>query len=186
MNRWSIILTTAVAWGLAGCAATPKQQPVAPTYQEAASHPFLQANRDAIGKLLAGLPPSDVSPLLVATIVDVNDLRVSSPLGRTLSEQYSSAAAAAGVDVREMKLRGNVFVREQTGELLLSREIKDIARTHQATAVLVGTYAVAGQFVYVSVKLVRSDTGQILRGYDYALPLDRDVQRLVRQSPEAF
>jgi TolB-like protein len=77
-------------------------------------------------------------------------------------------------------------VREQTGELLLSREIKDIARVHQATAVLVGTYSVAGQYVYVNVKLVRSETGQILRGYDYALPMDRDVQRLVRKAESDF
>lgn len=139
-----------------------------------------------MGKLLAGLPPGAVSPLLVATIIDVNDLRVSSPLGLTLSEQYSSAAAAAGIDVREMKLRGDVFVRDQTGELLLSREIKDIARVHQATAVLVGTYSVAGQYVYVNIKLVRSETGQILRGYDYTLPMDRDVQRLVRKPVEAL
>ncbi|MFN3612570.1 FlgO family outer membrane protein [Tepidimonas sp.] len=167
------------AVALVGCSSQPK--PTLPTYEQAAVHPFLQANRDAMAKLLAGLPAADVSPLLVATIVDVNDLRVSSPLGRTLSEQYSSAAAAAGIDVREMKLRGDVFVREQTGELLLSREIKDIARVHRATAVLVGTYSVAGQYVYVNVKLVRSESGQILRGYDYALPMDRDVQRLVRK-----
>ncbi|MEW6694970.1 hypothetical protein Tther_02019 [Tepidimonas thermarum] len=178
MKGWTAFaLATAVV--LTGCSTAPKT--ALPTYEQAAAHPFLQANRDAMTQLLAGLPPALVSPLLVATIVDVNDLRVSSPLGRTLSEQYSSAAAAAGIDVREMKLRGDVFVREQTGELLLSREIKDIARVHQATAVLVGTYSVAGQYVYVNIKLVRSETGQILRGYDYALPMDRDVQRLVRK-----
>lgn len=173
------VLAMAVAVALLGCSAQPTV--TLPTYEQAAAHPFLQANRDAAAKLLAGLPAAQVSPLLVATIVDVNDLRVSSPLGRTLSEQFSSAAATAGVDVREMKLRGDVFVREQTGELLLSREIKDIARVHQATAVLVGTYSVANQYVYVHIKLVRSESGQILRGYDYTLPLDRDVQRLLRK-----
>lgn len=178
MRAWAVCAAI-VAASLVGCDTAPKAS--GPTYEQASAHPFLQANRDAMGKLLAGLPPAEVSPLLVATVVDVNDLRVSSPLGRTLSEQYSSAAAAAGVDVREMKLRGDVFVREQTGELLLSREIKDIARVHQATAVLVGTYSVAGQYVYINIKLVRSETGQILRGYDYALPLDRDVQRLLRR-----
>ncbi len=175
------VLVAAVSGVLLSSGCANNNQPVVPTYKEAAAHPFLQANRDAIAKLLEGLRPADVSPLLVATIVDVNDLRVSSPLGRTLSEQFSSGAALAGIDVREMKLRGDVFVREQTGELLLSREIKDIARVHQASAVLVGTYSVAGQYVYVNIKLVRSETGQILRGYDYALPMDRDVQRLVRK-----
>ncbi|TSE20182.1 hypothetical protein Talka_01077 [Tepidimonas alkaliphilus] len=176
-----MVLSLAALLGLGGCAATPASAPMVPTYDQALAHPFIKANRDAARALVVGLPPLDIGPVLVATVVDVNDLRVSSPLGRTLSEQYASAIAAAGVDVREMKLRGEVFVREQTGELLLSREIKDIAHSHHARSVLVGTYSVAGNVVYISIKLVRTDTSQILRGYDYALPLDAEVKRLVRR-----
>lgn len=176
----SLVAVSAVLMALSGCSTSP-QAPSVPTYEQAAAQPFIKANREAAQQLVAGLPPLEIGPLLVATVVDVNDLRVSSPLGRTLSEQYASAIAAAGVDVREMKLRGDVFVREQTGELLLSREIKDIARTHHARTVLVGTYSVAGNFVFVTIKLVRTDTGQILRGYDYSLPMDLEVKRLVRK-----
>ena len=83
--------------------------------------------------------------------------------------------------VKEIKLRGEVFVKEGAGELLLSREIKSIARSQNASMVLVGTYSPAASFTYVSMKLVRTEDSRIIRGHDYALPNDRDVQRLLVQ-----
>ena len=134
-----------------------------------------------MAKLTAGfdLSAAGSGPVLVATVVNVNDLSRSAPLGRTLSEQYASHMAASGFNVKEIKLRGDVFVREGAGELLLSREIKDIARSHNASLVLVGTYSAAANFTYVSLKLVRTEDSRIIRGHDYALPNDRDVQRLL-------
>lgn len=179
----SPILLTALAAAalLAGCNTTSTVVRTEPTYQEAASAPFLQSSRDAIGKLTGGFDLStlDGGPVLVATIVNVNDLSRSAPLGRTLSEQYASHMAASGFNVKEVKLRGDVFVKEGAGELLLSREIKDIARNHNASLVLVGTYSAAASYTYVSLKLVRTEDSRIVRGYDYALPNDRDVQRLL-------
>ena len=45
--------------------------------------------------------------------------------------------------------------------------------------VLVGTFSPAANFTYVSLKLVRTEDSRILSGYDYALPNDRDVTRLL-------
>jgi hypothetical protein len=107
-------------------------------------------------------------------------MRRTAPLGRTLSEQYASQMASAGFNVKEMKLRGDVFIREETGELLLSREIKDIAHAHNANMVLVGTYSTAANFTYISLKFVRTEDSRIIRAYDYALPNDKDVSRLLQ------
>lgn len=152
-----------------------------PTYEEAKASPFVAANREAMAALLAGVDVASLSgtPMLVATVVNVNDLRKTAPLGRTLSEQYASLLVERGLIVKELKLRGDIFVRETTGELMLSREIKDIAKLHSAGVVLVGTYSVAANATYVSIKLVRTDSGQILRGHDYALPNNSDVKRLL-------
>ena len=84
------------------------------------------------------------------------------------------------LDTAELKLRGDVFVRETTGELLLSREVKDIALVHNASTVLVGTYSMASQFTFVNLKLVSVTTGQIIRAHDYALPNNVDVRALMR------
>lgn len=181
MKSAAIFSALAAASLLAGCANNSAPVRNDPTYQEAAASQFLNSSREAVGKLTAGLDLSATGPgpVLVATVVNVNDLSRSAPLGRTLSEQYASHMASAGFDVKEIKLRGEVFVREGAGELLLSREIKDIARSHNASLVLVGTYSAAANFTYVSMKLVRTEDSRIIRGHDYALPNDRDVQRLL-------
>ena len=183
-TRSKIALAALAVSALAGCSVF-QPEPVAvraePTYKDANDNAFLNSSKDAVSKLLAGLDANSVGPgpVLVATIVDVNDTARSAPLGRTLSEQYATNMAMSGFNVKEIKLRGNVFVREGAGELLLSREVRDIARQHNAVMVLVGTYSPAAAYTYVSTKLVRTEDSRIIRGYDYALPMDRDVKRLL-------
>ena len=168
-----------------GCSQFQTQPPqplrVEPTYADAARAPLLQSSRDAIGQLVERLDTSITGPgpVLVATVVNVNDMSMSSPLGRTLSEQYASAMARAGFDVKEIKLRGDIFVKEGAGELLLSRELKDIARNHNASMVVVGTFSPAAHYTYISLKLVRTEDSRIIRAHDYALPNDRDINRLL-------
>ena len=177
----SLVLAAVAAATLLSACSTSAPVRTEPTYGEAASNAFIASSRSAIDKLIAGVNRESIgqSPVLVATVVNVNDLSRAAPLGRTLSEQYASQMVASGLHVKELKLRGDVFVKEGTGELLLSREIKDIAKSHSASLVLVGTYSSAASFTYVSLKLVRTEDGRILNGHDYALPNDRDVLRLL-------
>ena len=151
------------------------------SYTDAQRNPLISSSRSAIAQLAQSAALHDLgdAPVLVATVVNVNHLGRSAPLGRTLSEMYASQLARAGLNVKEMKLRGEVFVQEGTGELLLSREIRDIASLHSASVVLVGTYSQAKDHIYISLKLVRMSDSRIVGSYDYALPNERDVQRLV-------
>lgn len=179
----ALLVSAMAALALAGCAQKQvTNERVAPTYETITQDKFTATNRGAVATLVSGLPQSYLgdAPILVATVVNINDLRRTAPLGRTLSEQYSSELVSLGMNVKELKLRGEVFVQEGTGELLLSREIKDIARSHSATMVLVGTYSVAANLTYLNLKLVRTEDGRIIRAHDYALPNDRDVMRLLQ------
>ncbi len=180
MSKRFVLAAVAAAALLSACSSSAPVR-TEPTYDEAAKSAFIVSSQSAIDKLLAGVNRESIgqSPVLVATVVNVNDLSRAAPLGRTLSEQYASQMVASGLHVKEIKLRGDVFVKEGAGELLLSREIKDIAKSHNASLVLVGTYSTAANFTYVSLKLVRTEDGRILNGHDYALPNDRDVQRLL-------
>lgn len=184
--RLSLAAAAVVTMALTGCSTSSPNVRLEPSYEDAANNKFMNANREAINRLVAGVDLAKVAgaPVLVATVVNVNDLRRAAPLGRTLSEQYASFMVANGFNVKELKLRGDVFVREETGELMLSREVKDIARMHSAALVVVGTYSTAAQVTYISLKLVRTDSGQIVRGHDYALPNDADVSKLL-QAPQA-
>jgi len=182
MSKRMLVLGAVAAAALLSACSSSAPVRTEPTYDEAAKSAFISSSRNAIDKLLAGVNRESIgqSPVLVATVVNVNDLSRAAPLGRTLSEQYASQMVASGLHVKEIKLRGDVFVKEGAGELLLSREIKDIAKSHNASLVLVGTYSTAASFTYVSLKLVRTEDGRILNGHDYALPNDRDVQRLLQ------
>ena len=183
MNYLGLSTAVVCALALSACSVTSSGNARhGPSYEDAASNKFVSVNQDAIKRLVAGVDLTTLAgaPVLVATVVNVNDLRRAAPLGRTLSEQYASFMVTNGFNVKELKLRGDVFVREDTGEMMLSREIKDIAKIHSAGLVLVGTYSAAAQVTFVSLKLVRTDSGQIVRGYDYALPNDADVAKLLQ------
>ncbi|MDR2789055.1 MAG: hypothetical protein LBD06_12060 [Candidatus Accumulibacter sp.] len=172
--------------GIAGCENTQRRDGIEPTYEEAALSQFIQANYKAADALL-GAPTASTSnfskdsggSMLVATLADINRLEQSSALGRLISEHLSSRLAQRGRSVVEMKLRSNVFVRNDQGEFLLTREIRELAREHNAGAVVVGTYTDGNTFVFVSLKLIDPASGIILSAHDYALPMDRQVRQLV-------
>jgi TolB-like protein len=133
----------------------------------------------AADALLQQVALDPAQPVLVATVVQLDRLDASSRLGRLVSEQVAGRLAQRGLRVTELRLRETLALRPLQGELLLSREIKDIARNHNAALVLVGTYSAAAKYTYVSLKLVRTDDSRIVRSHDYALPNNIDIQRLL-------
>lgn len=187
-SRWVLWMSLAGIVALSACTTRPDGVYVLeePTYEAARHSKFVASSHEAIDKLLAGLDLTEMAatPMLVGTVVNVNDTRRVAPLGRTLSEQYAGRLVNKGLRVTEMKLRGDVFIKEGTGELMLSREIKEIAKAHNAGLVLVGTYSPATYTTFVSLKLVRTETGEMVRGHNYALPNNSDVNKLLK--PPAF
>ena len=118
-------------------------------------------------------------PLLTATFVNVNSLENSSGLGRIIAEQVASRFAQKGFTMIELKLRNDIFVKQEAGEFVLSRSVQDISRYHNVAAVVAGTYAVGRNSVYVSARLIRAADSLILAGYDYSLPLGPDTKALL-------
>jgi TolB-like protein len=121
-------------------------------------------------------------PILVASFVNVDNLQESSTLGRMVAEQISSRLAQHNYKVIEMKLRtDSIFVRAKTGEFLLSREIYEIGSKHDAYTVIVGTYGMSKETVYVTAKLLRVGDSIILNSYDYSLPLGPNTRQMLRR-----
>jgi|TARA_Y100000310_G_scaffold101951_1_gene100073 TolB-like protein len=118
-------------------------------------------------------------PLLAASFVDVNNLEKTTTFGRIVPQQFLSRFAQNGFSVMEMLLRKNIFIKEQGGEFLLSRAIKEIGESHDAEAVLVGVYAVGKKNVFVTAKVIGTKKGRVLASYDYGLPLGPDTQHLL-------
>jgi TolB-like protein len=121
-------------------------------------------------------------PLLVSSFVNIDNLQQSSTFGRVIAEQIGSRFAQHGYKIIEMKMRtGSIFVQEKTGELVLSRQLREISFQHDAYAVVVGTYGESKESVYVTAKLVRAKDSVILSSYDYWLPVGPDTKQMLRK-----
>ena len=122
--------------------------------------------------------------VLVATIVDINNLERSSPLGRLLSEQLASRFAQQGIPVNELKLRGSLYVNRSQGELLLSREVRELSAIQNADLVVTGTYAESRDSVYVTIKLVRATDSRVSNAFNFVLVKTPAVAGLLRDSSQ--
>jgi TolB-like protein len=142
----------------------------------------MAASYQAVDRMLSAIPagrrlPKE-RPILVATLVNIDTL-AGSRLGRTLSEHLSTRLTKNGYRVIELKLRDSIFIKQAEGELMLSRELREISRSHEAQAVLVGTYSESSGRVYVTVKLVGAADAAVITAEDYLLPIDANVRALL-------
>ena len=178
---------------LSACETTPKSGGAPePSYEQAQNNAFNAANYSAVAELMKRYPVTSASasnfsnnggnaPFIVATLVNIDQLEQSSTLGRLISEQVASRMTQMGYGVLELKVRNGIYMKRNEGELLLTREIKEVATTLNAQAVIVGTYAESSSLVYVNLKVVNPATSVVLAAYDYALPLDKQIQSLIRK-----
>lgn len=168
MKRLFVILSLL---GLTACSSVQK------VYNAMAADEVIPANTSAVDALLKkaqrGLDPTQ--SILVATLVNIDNLNQSSRFGRVTSEQISAHLTNLGFSVVELKLRENIFIQGQ-GELFLSREVNELSVKHKAQGVLVGTYAVAGCFVYLNLKIIGGSDNVAISAHSYKVPLN-DVIR---------
>jgi TolB-like protein len=163
---------------LLGCESTPRRAPLI------SQDRYIELTYEATDKLTAQLRQHTAylnknDPILVATVVSVDELESASRLGRSISEQVAARLTQQGFKVVEVKLRGSLFVKRAEGELLLSREIAEISQSYRAPAVVVGTYAPATNFVHINLKVVSADSQLVLAAADYGLPLDDNTKTLL-------
>jgi TolB-like protein len=121
------------------------------------------------------IPRSPDQPVLVTTFVNNNDLNQTSRFGRILQENIASRFVQMGYTVREIKMRKNLLIRQRSGEIFLSRDIKEINPSVTAQAVLVGTYSITNRIMYISARLINPETSTIISSSDYHLVMDKNV-----------
>ena len=143
---------------------------------------FIAANykaADAIIKQL-GNKVNPSQPMIVASMVNIDNLNSSSTFGRLVSEQVSARFSQSHYSMIEMKLRDFVYMKQDQGELLLTREIKDVAKSHNAQAIIVGTYALSRYSIFVNIKVIQPSTNVVLAVEDYTLPLNENLEAMVK------
>lgn len=144
-----------------------------------AQHSMMIAKRtyDAVDNLIekSQITVDRTKPILVASIVSVNNLEESSALGRLITEQISGRIVQLGYTTIEPKLRNSLAV-QGGGEWILSRDVKLLKSSYPAQAVVSGTYAVGSDQVHLNLKLIELTEGRILSAVDYVLPVSEWTQ----------
>jgi len=142
---------------------------------------YEQTSYNAISHLLATAHPRSgrlgvFNPnraVLYSTTVDLNNYNNTTNFGRLHAELFSSALIQHWQnDLLKMTLRQSTMpILPQQGEFLLSREIQDLAQNYDAGAVLISTYSVAIDKVYLNLQLINVDFNTVVAAVSYSIPL---------------
>lgn len=165
----------------AGCSQSPPQPIKLTPFQARPATDIIASSYAAADALIAQARealPADCQ-LIAATLVNINRLDESSPLGRLVTEQLAARFAQNGYRMIEVKLRNQIYMKRHEGELLLTREIRDIARQHNARAIIAGTYATGVDRIFVNLKLIDFDSNVVIGAFDYYLERDALVRSLM-------
>ena len=100
--------------------------------------------------------------LIMTTIVNLDDLRQTSKFGRALSEAMATRLFQHGYGVVELRKLGSVRVKNNGGELVLSRESALLAKQHTAGAIVAGTYSMTPKSVIINIKLLDTTSQEVL------------------------
>ena len=167
---------------LSACSSTPKHEEG--NYATISSNQFIEANYKAADSLMSQLNGKLLTdkPLIMATIVNIDALEQTTTLGRLISEQLSTRLAQGGLSMLEMKLRNSVYLKRNQGELMLTREIGEVATTHNAQAIVVGSYAETSDMVFINIKVIQPNTNFVMAGQDYVLAKEAIVRSMLQRN----
>jgi len=135
----------------------------------------------AVQNLIAKTPePLDPgAPVLVSSVVNIDSLEKSSTFGRYLAELIASNFVNLDYQVKEVKLRRSLFVKQEKGEFLLSRDVHKLTAQYDAQAVVVGTYAIGKHTVHLNIRLIDAESGLVMSSYVTVFPLGSETRSML-------
>jgi hypothetical protein len=161
MKRSLVILAVL---GLAGCGGTTGLRP--PHEAVGISAKTAEAIDQLVGTA-PGLSPD--TTILVASLSYLDDLSKPSDLGQLVSEEAGGRLIQLGFKVPEVRLTDTLHVREG-GEFLLSRNVPELRRVHNAEVAVTGTVAEYAGVDYVNLRLIRLADGMAISAVTFAVP----------------
>jgi FlgO protein len=133
----------------------------------------------AVDIILASAPQiNGETPLIVASVANVENVESSSALGNIVADMIRTRVVQDGHTASEIRLRSAVSFNHGEGEFLLSRNRRALMTAPSAAAIITGTYAASAESVYVSLKLISATDARILGPADFVVPV-REVVGLL-------
>lgn len=111
---------------------------------------------------------------------DLNDLNASCPLARQMTEEISRYLVSRGYRFQELRKGSHIRVHPETGELLLTRNVRQMAsHTGTSHAVLAGTYVVSAKNVRFTMRLLHTVSNEVLAMATATVSINDDVLPLL-------
>jgi len=123
---------------------------------------------------------TDPGPIGMTSFVNINDLYTTSTFGRMISEQLMSELAMKGYDVVEIRHSDAIQFLASAGEFALSRNVAAVRPSRDLGGVVVGTYVVSPERVYLNARLLDPRTSLVLSAGSVEMDKTQEIARLVR------
>jgi TolB-like protein len=117
-------------------------------------------------------------PIIVSTIVAVNNLESQSAFGKLVSQLVANRLQQRGFKVRDVTFMRALEISRETGEMVLSRDIKKLDGFANTQAVVAGTYAIGGQEIYLNLRLIDAASSTVLSSTDVVIPWNENTSAL--------
>ena len=169
-----IAIVVPVGLALAGCASTAEAP--ATSASTIGSAPYIASDFGtltyrAVDTMLAAAPQiAPDTPLVVASLSDVQNLESGSALGNIAADMIRTRLVQDGHTASEIRLRSAIAFNRGQGEFFLSRDRLAVLPFPAVAAVVTGTYAASFDKVYVSLKLVAASDAHIISAADFVVP----------------
>lgn len=174
LKKLTLVLPALLIAMLNGCTTNPY-------YKETEDTDLVEVSYEAVNTLQSNLKrkiPAN-SLIIVSTLLNVDDLKKTSSFGRIISDQIASAFHNSGYRIIGMEMPIDLFVMQEGGGLHISDETKKMLRNYGAAAIVGGVYAPGRQTVYVSLRIIDTNSKNIISSTDLSVPMGPDAKVLL-------
>ncbi len=177
------VLAILILISVMGCS---KRYSDLPTYT---ALPFREYQNESVGRFKSSYIAEQIEayyrgvnpgPIGVTTFVNLDDLYSTSSFGRMYAEQLMSELTMKGFDVVELRHSDALQFLGNEGEFGLSRDVRAIKRERDLGGLLVGTYVVSPNRVYVNARLVDPSSSLVLSAGSVEFEKTKELARLLR------
>lgn len=121
--------------------------------------------------------------VMSTVVVDINNLQVTCPMGRQMSEEVIRFLSSRGYRIQELRKGKEIFFQQKQGEMVLTRNTRLLAsRTATAELILAGTYVISPNQVRFSMRLIETSGNQVVAVGTATVPITEDTHALLHNA----
>ncbi|MFC1523548.1 FlgO family outer membrane protein, partial [Thermodesulfobacteriota bacterium] len=100
--------------------------------------------------------------LILTSMVNIDDLYQTSRFGRTLTESLSTRLFSHGFGVIDVRKASDLFIQNDRGEFVLTRDAGLLAREHDVEGIVAGTYSLTPNSVIINVRMLDAGSQEVI------------------------